>query len=72
MPFLMLTNKMYTVVLFSSIQHNSLFSNSRGKRIIFVDPIQIPSDALFLRYLYEEDKSEKLPFTAGLQISHGN
>lgn len=62
---------MYTVVQFSSIYYNILSCNSRGKRITFFSLIQIHSD-LLLQCFYEKDKSDTLPFTAGLQISQGN
>lgn len=56
---------------FSSIHHNPLFCNSRGKRITFFDLIQIHSDLLFYNIFMKRTKMRNCPFTAGLQISQG-
>lgn len=53
----MLTNKMYTVVQFSSIYYNILFCNSRGKRITFFILIQIHIDLLFYNVFTKKIKA---------------
>lgn len=56
---------------FSSIHHNPLFCNSRGKRTTFFNLIQIHSDLLFYNIFMKRIKMRNCPFTAGLQISQG-
>lgn len=56
---------------FSSIHHNPLFCNSRGKRTTFFNLIQIHSNLLFYNIFMKRIKMRNCPFTAGLQISQG-